>query len=285
MARPLRIEYPGGLYHVTSRGNAGSKIFRNDKDRLSFLEVLNTNTERFHWICHAYCLMDNHYHLIVETPEGNLSRAMRYLNGVYTQRMNRKYGKMGHLFQGRYKAILIDREGYLLELCRYVVLNPIRAHLVKKPEGWRWSSYRATAGFEDSPQFLTTDWILGQFGERRKRAQSLYRMFVMEGIAKESPWRDLKGQIFLGDKTFIEKLRTPGSSDLKEIPSPQRYASRPTLQEWFLTERVGDRVLRNKAIYSAYVDYGYRLKEIAEYLRVHYATVSRTVKAVESKNV
>ena len=146
MARPLRIEYPGALYHVTSRGNAGNRIFKIDKDRKYFLDLLGFIIKRFHWLCHAWCLMDNHYHLVLETPEGNLSRGMRQLNGIYTQKYNWRYTKTGHVFQGRYKAIVVDKESYLLELCRYVVLNPLRAAIVKEPQDWKWSSYRSTAG-------------------------------------------------------------------------------------------------------------------------------------------
>ena len=133
MARPLRIEFEGALYHVTSRGNARQHIFLHDSDRKKFFDVLADVVERFQWICHAYCLMDNHYHLVIETPEANLSRGMRQLNGVYTQVFHRRHGRVGHLFQGRYKAILVEKESYLLELAKYVVLNPVRAGLVSYP--------------------------------------------------------------------------------------------------------------------------------------------------------
>jgi REP-associated tyrosine transposase len=277
MARPLRIEYPGAFYHVTTRGNAGGRIFRSDKDREYFLDLLAFIIERFHWLCHAWCLMDNHYHLIVETPEGNLSRGMRQLNGIYTQKYNWKYGKTGHIFQGRYKAILVDKEGYLLELCRYVVLNPVRANMVKRPLDWQWSSYRSTAGSVKSPQWLSTDWILTQFGRSRRRAQRLYRQFVMEGITKETPWKDLKGQIFLGDREFIEECKRilDASTDLQEIPRLQRYAERPVLAELMNEEIRRDRAQRDQAVYHAHVTYGYTLKEIGDHLGVHYTTVSK----------
>ena len=160
MARPLRIEFPGALYHVTSRGNARQDIALDDEDRAAFLAVLAEARERFAWLVHAYCLMGNHYHLMVETPEANLSRGMRQLIGVYTQRFNRRHGRVGHLFQGRYKAILVERESYLLELCRYVVLNPVRAGLVARVEDWRWSSYAETAGRARPGGPVTTGWIL-----------------------------------------------------------------------------------------------------------------------------
>jgi len=277
MARPLRIEYPGALYHVTTRGNAGGRIFRSDKDREYFLDMLGIIIERFHWLCHGWCLMDNHYHLVLETLEGNLSRGMRQLNGIYTQKYNWKYGKTGHIFQGRYKAILVDKEGYLLELCRYVVLNPVRANIVKRPLDWQWSSYRSTAGSVKSPQWLSTDWILTQFGRSRRRAQRLYQKFIMEGITKETPWKDLKGQIFLGDREFIEECKRilDASTDLQEIPRLQRYAERPVLAELMNEEIRRDRAQRDQAVYHAHVTYGYTLKEIGDHLGVHYTTVSK----------
>jgi REP element-mobilizing transposase RayT len=148
MARPLRLEFDGAVYHVTSRGNARGDIFHDDGDRNVFMETLGKVVNRFNWRCHAYCLMNNH--LVIETPEGNLSKGMRQLNGLYTQGYNRRHRTVGHLFQGRYKAILIQKESHLLEVCRYVVLNPLRAQATDRVEQWKWSSYRATAGLGQS---------------------------------------------------------------------------------------------------------------------------------------
>ncbi len=173
MARPLRIEYPGAVYHVTSRGNEKKAVFKDDQDRELFLKILAEVNKRYHWFCHAYCLMDNHYHLLIETPEGNLSLGMRQLNGVYTQAFNKKRNRTGHLFQGRYKAILIQKDNHLLEACRYVVLNPVGARLVERPEDWKWSSYRATVGKETAHPCLTkrldTRAIQQDKGQGRKR--------------------------------------------------------------------------------------------------------------------
>ncbi|MCX5803434.1 MAG: transposase, partial [Proteobacteria bacterium] len=273
-------------YHITSRGNAGNRIFRNDKDREHFLAILSFVIERFHWLCHAYCLMDNHYHLIIETPDGNLSRGMRQLNGIYTQKYNWKYKKTGHVFQGRYKAIIVDKDSYLLELCRYVVLNPVRANLTEKPGDWRWSSYLSTISGKGIPQYLTIDWILGQFSNDKKRAQKLYRNFVIKGIKKETPWKNLKGQIFLGEKRFIEKCKTvlTEKNELKEVPRNQRHMDRPRLEELFKSGKKKSKVLRNKIMYDAHVKCGYTLKEIADYLKIHYTTVSKAVKNVDNKN-
>jgi len=164
MARPLRIEFPGALYHVTSRGNERAPIYFADLDRRSFLGILGDVVEQHRWMCHAYCLMPNHYHLVIQTLEPNLSRGMRQLNGVYTQRFNRRHDRVGHLFQGRFKGILVEREGHLLELVRYVVLNPVRAGMERDPEEYRWSSLRATLGLVRAPRWLTVDPLLRHFG-------------------------------------------------------------------------------------------------------------------------
>jgi len=281
MARPLRIEYPDAVYHVTSRGNARSDIFHSDQDREEFLFILDTVVRRFNWLCHAYCLMGNHYHLIIETPDGNLSLGMRQLNGIYTQKYNYLHGKTGHVFQGRYKAILVEKESYLLELCRYVVLNPVRAKIFSKPEEWKWSSYHYTAGIKKAPGYLTTDWILGHFSKNKTEAQKLYRKFVKEGINANSPWNELQGQILLGEKTFIEKYlkRLHGKEQIKEIPRIQRYLNRPKLADLFCKEDT--KKVRDKNIHAAHVRYGYRLNEIAAYLGIHYTTVSKVLKNEE----
>ena len=146
MTRPLRLAYPGALYHVTTRGNARQAIYTDDQDHSTFLAVLAAVVMRSQWLCHAYCLMDNHYHLLIETPQGNLSAGMRQLNGVYTQRFNRRHTRVGHVFQGRFKAILVERENYLLELCRYVVLNPVRAGLISEWKQYPWIWVRREEG-------------------------------------------------------------------------------------------------------------------------------------------
>ena len=283
MARPLRIEFPGAVYHITARGNARQPIFLDDSDREFFLELVSSVVARFNWLCHAYCLMGNHYHLLIETPEGNLSRGMRQLNGVYTQLFNRRHKRVGHLFQGRYKALVVDKDAYLLSLCRYVVLNPVRVGLVQRPEEWPWSSYRATIGKGKGVSFLESKWILAQFGGGRRESTRRYRAFVFEGIDGASPWSALKGQIFLGSQGFIEKLSglLKGKERIKEIPKTQRYVTRPSLRELFKEERIRDKGSRDKAVYKAHSHHGYTLREIAEYLGVHYATVSRALRRIE----
>lgn len=187
MARPLRIEFPGALFHVTSRGNARAPIFFDDPDRHLFLDILGLVVESHRWLCHAYCLMTNHYHLLVETPETNLSRGMRQLNGLYTQRLNRRHNRVGHVFQGRFKGILVERESHLLELARYVVLNPVRANVVRAAEDYPWSSLRATFGIAPAPNWLAVGALLAPFGSR-----SRYRDFVREGTGTRTPWTELQ---------------------------------------------------------------------------------------------
>ena len=277
MARPLRIEFPGALYHVTARGNARQNIFLDDEDRQQFLAVLRRVVSRFHLLLHAYCLMDNHFHLVVETPEGNLSKAMRQLNGVYTQAFNRRHKRVGHVLQGRFKAIIVDRGSYLLELCRYVVLNPVRAKTTRKADTYPWSSYRPTAGLAPTPLYLTIDWLLAQFGQQRAAAQRKYQAFVAEGIGQRSLWEDVRGQVLLGSERFIERL-APGLHDqrlLKEIPRRQRFAARPTLNQLVGGKTRTDRVRRNDAIRRAHLDHGYSLSEIGHAVGLHYATISR----------
>ena len=279
MSRPLRLEYPGAHYHLTARGNAQGAIFLDDTDREIFLSCLGEAVQRFGWLCHAYCLMDNHYHLLIETPEGNLSQGMRQINGVYTQRFNRQHHRVGHLFQGRYKAILVERDSYLLELCRYVVLNPIRAKRVRQIGRYPWSSYPATLGQASCPGWLSTGWLLGQFGKQRVTARKRYAEFVAQGLGQGSPWSAVKGQVLLGQEAFAEKMRPmlEGKETLKEIPRSQRLLHRPSLQTLFAKEVRGDKKARDKAIRQAHAC-AYSMAAIAKQAGVHYSTVSKIIK-------
>ncbi len=189
MVRPLRIEIPGALYHLTSRGDRREAIYLSDEDRRHWLTLLGQVCERFNWQCHAYCLMDNHYHIVIETIEGNLSAGMRHLNGVYTQWHNRAHGRVGHVFQGRFKAIIVQREAYLLELARYVVLNPVRAGICAMPQDWPWSSYRAMLGQDPGSKaqpWLNTAWLIQQFGSSISQARAAYVDHVRTGIGLPS---------------------------------------------------------------------------------------------------
>lgn len=228
------------------------------------------------WIAHAYCLMGNHYHLLVETPDANLAKGMRQLNGAYTQWSNRRHRRAGHLFQGRYKSILVDKDAYLLELCRYVVLNPVRAKAAKSAVQWRWSSYRAMMGAESAPAWLSADGVLAQFGHSRKVARQRYERFVAQGMQRKSPWDDLKGQIYLGDEDFVARMQrklTHQADDIN-IPRAQRRAPPRALEE---IERAHPN--RNRAVLKAHETGHYSYSEIGEHFKLHFTTVGRIVRA------
>lgn len=281
MARPLRLEFSGALYHITSRGNRREDIFENDTDRTRFLALLNDVCEAHNWVCHAYCLMGNHYHLLIETPDANLSKGMRQLNGVYTQTFNRAHGRVGHLFQGRYKAILVEKESYLLELSRYIVLNPVRAGMVRSAADWAWSSYPATVGQSNGPDCLNTEWILASFGKRKSLAIEKFRRFVSEGKGQPSPWKFLRNQVYLGGDKFVHKMQSliDGDRDLSEVPAAHRRPLPQTLDYYYQASNKD----RNSAIASAYRSGGYTLKEIGDHFGLHYSSVSGIVKNHKSK--
>jgi putative transposase len=280
MVRPLRIVFPGAVYHITSRGNERKAIFRDDEDREFFLESLNRVRLRYHWLCHAYCLMDNHYHLLIETPDGNLSLGMRQLNGIYTQLFNRRHQRVGHLFQGRFKAVVVQKDSHLLEACRYVVLNPVRARMVERLHLWKWSSYSATAGLQMAPSWLTIDWVLSQWALDKKSAQKAYRKFVNDGRGAEPLWKEVRAQSILGEDNFVESMGNyvKGKENIPEISKSQRFVNRPTLETLF-TEATGrDREIRNRRIAEAVERYGYMQKEVADHLKLHFASVSRILR-------
>lgn len=279
MARPLRIEYPGAVYHIASRGNRRGGIFLDEEDRKVFLAILEETIRRFNVSCHAYCQMGNHYHLILETAEANLCRAMRHINGVYTQAFNRKHRKCGHLFQGRYSAVLIQKSSHLLEASRYVVLNPVRAGLAAAPGDWAWSSYRATAGMVVKPEWLTITWLLEQFGEDVVAARGRYIKFVEDGRGGKL-WKDLVHGIVLGDEDFAGRCRllAHGEGDVNEIPKEQRYVDRPELSA--ILNAPG----RNGEKWMRAVDcFGYTQKAVAAGMGMHYSYVSRVLARERSK--
>lgn len=280
MARPLRLEFAGALYHVTARGNRRELIFEDNEDHQKFLLLLDEVCNTYNWVCHAYCLMGNHYHLMIETPDANLSRGMRQLNGVYTQSFNRKHNRVGHVFQGRYKAILVEKQSYLLELARYIVLNPVRSQMVRSARDWPWSSYRATAGLVNAPVCLQVDWILAAFSKRKQHAIDAYKQFIAEGKGQPSPWQAIRNQVYLGSEAFVAKLQKQidYNKDLDEIPSPQRRPVARALEEY--QRSYND---RNLAIVEAYRSGGYTLKEIGRHFKLHYSTVSGIVRDHKSK--
>jgi putative transposase len=284
MARPLRIEYPGAVYHLTSRGNARAPIFLDDADRYLFLNLLGDLVDRYKWLCHGYCLMDNHYHLLVETIEANLSTGMRQLNGIYTQKFNRPHDRVGHLFQGIYKAIVVEKESYLFELYRYIVLNPVRAKIVNHHVEYRWSSYKANAEAGPKLPFLYIDWVLGQFGNSKDKARQRYKEFVLSDQAGQTPWDKLEVQCILGGEKLLNRMSPFLSQKTgeKEITRCERFANRPSLTNLLSSSQA--KTDRNRKIAIAHLDYGYSQQDIAQKCGLHYSTVSRIIHRQRKKS-
>ncbi len=209
MARQLRIEFPGAFYHVTARGNERKAVFKSIKDREQFFSYLESASNRYGAIIHAYCLMDNHYHILIETPLGNLSKIMQHINSAYTTYFNIKRDRSGHLFQGRYKSILVEVDEYAKELSRYIHLNPVRAKMVKTPEEYQWSSYSYYADKRKAPEWLYRDFILGYFGKRLSTSQRNYRKFVhsLVGEVYDSPFTDVIYSVILGSQEYAQEIK------------------------------------------------------------------------------
>lgn len=278
MTRPLRLEFPGALYHVTARGDRHEAIYKDEFDRLAWLDVLGSVCERCNFVIHSFCQMGNHYHLLLETVEGNLARGMRMLNGSYTQYFNRRHKLVGHLFQGRYKAILVQKETYLLELSRYIVLNPLRANLVKTLDEWEWSSYHYAAGRKPAPPWLDASMLLGQFGSTLPAAIDAYHRFVMQGRGLASPLKDTKYQTILGDATFIAQYRFAVAPEgIPEVSKIQRRTLALSLSEY-----EAKYPNRDDAMARAYFSTAFTMVQIGKHFGVAYRTVSRAVQAFES---
>ena len=297
MGRPLRIAYSGALYHITSRGNERRSVFLDDEDRLRFLATLKDYHDRYGIIVHEYVLMDNHYHLVMETPGGNLVKVMHGINGGYTGYFNRKYGRAGHLFQGRYKAILVDKESYLVELSRYVHLNPVRAGVVKTPEEYRWSSYPGFINKSKALDWIEYGWVLGRFGEDTTTARKRYRVYV-HGEVTESPLKKVYGQVILGGDSFLAQARRIIKGDLsaeiigrKRIQAEvdpetiiQAVAGVFAVEEDSVTNKGKSTLPRNAAMYLMKRCSGLGNREIGELFGgLHYSGVSKICTRFEGR--
>jgi REP-associated tyrosine transposase len=268
MARPLRIEFPGAIYHVMSRGNAKQDIYLDDHDRRRFLETLWEVCERSDWQVWAYCLMPNHYHLLLQTALPNLSRGMHDLNGSYSIAFNGRHQRVGHLFQGRFRALLVDRDGYFFELSRYIVLNPVRSGLCDRPEGWRWSSYRATAGLAAAPPRLAAGTVLDGFGPNRREALPEFIQFVTAGLAAADPAVAQRIPTIVGDDAFVAGIAHAVDEPSLEVPKAER-ALKP------LEVYARQATSRNDAVRTAYASGAYTQVAIARHFGLHYTTVCR----------
>jgi len=270
MARPLRIEFEGAFYHVLARGNARQRIFLGDGDRNLFVGNLGRVSQRFDWTVWAWCLMDNHYHLLIETRQPTLSKGMREVNGVYTQAFNRRHRRVGHVLQGRYKAILVDQDAYLLALARYIVLNPVRAHLVESAGETEWSSYKAVMGKMRAPEWLAVDDTLSMFHQQRGPARRAYARFVRDGIGASDPHEDMQRAGVLGGQAFMDRILDYVDSQALSPEIVRKDRPAPSLD--VISERNQE---RDVAIQKAYSTGAYTLTEIAEFFGMHRSTASR----------
>jgi putative transposase len=272
MARQLRIQAPGLSYHVWARGNGRMAVYSDDRDRRYFLGLLSEAFDLCEVDCHAYCEMDTHYHVVITTRQANLSRAIKRVNGLYAQWWNHRHKHVGHLFQGRFGAQMVQDDPYLLTVCRYVVLNPVRAGLVRHPSEWPWSSYRATAGLWPPPAFLKPEELWRRFGEADARSgQRRYREFIDE---RESNVTGLPKDRILGERTFVERIAGSRSTAGPEVPLRERKP-RPALNSLF--EGAMTRAERGRRALVA-CRAGFSMAEVARYLAVHYTTVGRMMK-------
>ena len=297
MARQLRIEFEGAFYHITSRGNLRDDVFFEDKDRKRFLEILSRTKERYGYLLHAYVLMDNHYHLLIETPKANISQIMQNINTSYTVFINRKHRRSGHLFQGRFKGIIVDKDGYLVVLSRYIHLNPVRAGIVEKPEDYRWTSYAAYIEKKVMNTLVDMADTLLHFSSDKNRAIEAYRDFVKEGMSSEdNPFKDLEAGIILGTKRFKEKVaRLLGKMKVDgELPQLKRLRDTVPIErivsvcstyygtkEEDLIRRSRGKPERHVAIYLSKVLSAKKNSEVGDYFGINGQAVSGAIMAIE----
>ena len=283
MARPLRITYSGAFYHVTTRGNEQKDVFWSKADREKFLVYLASAVTRYEAVIHAYCLMSNHYYLLLETPTGNLTEIMHHINGAYTTYFNVKRKRFGHLFQGRYKALLVEADAYLAQLSRYIHLNPVRARIVARPEGYAWSSYRSYIGSAQSPPWLKTSFILGGFRAEADGAKKRYRAFVEDLLDKEydNPLKEAFGSLILGSTAFREMITEQHldfHQSARDVPALSLFVSRPSLEAIVnaVTEALGSqpKIARQASVYLCHRYSGEKLRDIGNMFKVRESAVS-----------
>jgi REP element-mobilizing transposase RayT len=292
MARPLRINYSGAFYHVTSRGNERKNVFKSKRDREKFFEYLDSATQRYDAVIHVFCLMDNHFHLLIETPSGNLPQIMRHINGAYTTYFNVKRARSGHLFQGRYKAILVEIDEYAKELSRYIHLNPVRAKMVKTPEEYEWSSYQFYIGVKKPPEWLYRDFILGYFGGKVSIAQKEYHHFVSTMVNEEydSPLDEVVSSTLLGSPGFITSIKDKflsGKKPDKNLPALKALVEKASMQDIFdEVESVFGKepaLCRNVKMFLSQRYTGEKLKDIGTHFGIGESGVSQASRRVNDK--
>ncbi|MES2017300.1 MAG: transposase [Pseudomonadota bacterium] len=277
MVRPLRIEFPGALYHVTARGNRRDRIYVDNFDRTLWLDILASVCARFRFSVHAYCLMPNHYHLLLETPRAQLSVGMRQLNGAYSQAFNRRHRLVGHVFQGRYAAVLCEKESYLKELARYIVLNPVRAHMVNSIDDWPWSSHAYMMGREPTPPWLHARYLLSHFDDDIEKARRTYLAFTLDGMNARRPLDEVRHQMFLGEIPEARD-RKPSNNLLEssDISRANKKALLRPLQSYFLE---GKDI--SQGVIAAYETLAFSQNDIARFCGISRRTICRILKRHE----
>jgi putative transposase len=299
MARQLRLEFEGAFYHITSRGNLRDKIFYDEKDKERFLEILKRTKERYSYLLHAYALMDNHYHLLLETPKANISQIMQNINTSYTVYINKKYQRSGHLLQGRFKGIIVDKDEYLVTLSRYIHLNPVSAKIVQKPEDYRWTSFKTFIDKNIKNSLVDTADTLFYFSNQKGKAVKAYKAFVEAGMGiDENPFKDVEAGIIFGDKRFKTKIM--GLIDKieadEEIPQIKRFRENvstdtiiKTCSSFYgkikddLVKRGKNKPERQIAIYLSKVLSGKKNKEVGKYFGIKGPAVSEVIKSIEGR--
>lgn len=282
MARPLRIQYSGAQYHIISRGNGGQNIFQDNEDYLIFLDEFKQVVKDYNWVSYAYCLMPNHYHLFVKTLDPNLSIGMRQLNGNYTQRSNIRHKRYGHLFQGRFKSILVEGDAYHAQLIRYITLNPIKAKLVKTLHQWKWSSHKEVIGTRKLTGCVDVKETLSFFDKNKTIAKNEYINYLKQKADSKAIDDDLKAGFILGSINFAKDvIKKYTNSKSRENIKKERFADRPELNEIF--KSIKSKEERNGLIFEAFKDYGYTQIVIGNYLNIHYASISRIIKNCKEK--
>ena len=283
MGRQLRIEFPGAFYHVTSRGNQRQAIVQDDQDRHTFLDCLERAHDKFDSLIHTFCLMDNHFHLFIETPRGNLSRIMHLINTSYSLYYNSRYSRVGHLFQGRFTAILIDADSYAMAVSRYIHLNPFRAGLVSDPHDYPWSSIREFVGNRATQPWLKVDFVLSLFNENNFKARLEYAAFVLDGAMNppHNPLQDAESSLILGSSSFIEEIKKkiPAQKPIsRDVPAVAKLKKKATMEEISQTVESAlgqsNRFTRNAAIFVAHTKSDYPLKEIARFYSLSLSAVN-----------
>ena len=279
MSRPPRIEFPGACYYVTGRALQGRKAFQDDRDYRAFEQVLDSVVSRFNWLLQSFVLLPDHYHLVIEVPDANLSKGMRQLNGVYTQHYNRRHSSEGPLFHGRFKSVLFEKAAFLLPICRHTALNPNRLQLVTRTEDYHQSSYGALIGERAMPDMLHPDDLYQQVAKKSDRGPKAFKRYVEAQGGFDSPLNERSHQVLLGTDAFVERMQSLLQNTAKAKQAPKQVGRRKSLKVIFRGVSQMTRLERNQRMRLAHLEYGYTLAEIGQHLGLHYTTVSKVVSA------